>query len=75
MAYISTHISDNSDEARRVYKRTKDNPPLHVEGSAFWIDSPFGTSYYIDYTAGPALVEFVENYWYHLSHDPRDNTY
>ena len=75
MAYISTQITDDSDEARRVYRRTKDDLPLHVKGTAFWIDSPFGTGYYVDYAAGPAPVEFVENHWYHLTHDPRDDTY
>ena len=75
MAYISTRITDDSDEARRVYRRTKDDLPLHVKGTAFWIDSPFGTGYYIDYTTGPLPVEFVENHWYHLTHDPRDDTY
>jgi hypothetical protein len=75
MAYISTRITDDSDEARRVYRRTKDDLPLHVKGTAFWIDSPFGTGYYVDYAAGPAPVEFVENHWYHLTHDPRDDTY
>jgi hypothetical protein len=73
--YISTRITDDSDEARRVYRRTKDDLPLHVKGKAFWIDSPFGTGYYVDYAAGTAPVEFVENHWYHLTHNPIDDTY
>ena len=75
MAYISSRITDDSDEARRVYRRTKDDLPPHVKGTAFWIDSPFGTGYYVDYATGPLPVEFVENHWYHLTHDPRDDTY
>ena len=62
MVYISTRIIDDSDKARRVYRRTKDDLPLHVKGTAFWIDSPFGTGYYVEYTTGPAPVKFVENY-------------
>ena len=73
--YISTQITDDSDEARRVYRRTKNNLPLHVKGKAFWIDSPFGTGYYVDYAVRPAPVEFIENNWYHLTHNLRDDTY
>jgi len=75
MVYISAHMTDDSEEARRVYRQTKDDLPEHVKDTAFWLDTPFGTGYYIEYAAGPAPVEFINNHWYHLSHDSRDNTY
>jgi len=68
-------MTDDSEEARRVYRQTKDDLPEHVKDTAFWLDTPFGTGYYIEYAAGPAPVEFINNHWYHLSHDSRDNTY
>jgi len=75
MVYISACTTDDSGEARRVYRQTKDNLPEHIEDTAFWLDTAFGTGYYVEYTAGPAPVEFINDHWYHLSHNPRDNTY
>jgi len=75
MAYISAHTTDNPEEAKRVYRQTKDNLSEHIKDTAFWLDTPFETGYYVEYVAGPAPVEFINNHWYHLSHDPRDNTY